>query len=227
MKLIGITGGIGCGKTTALNEFKKLGVPCFIADEEAKKLYDDPVFAEKIKAIFPHAVCGYEEHLNSSTILDEKGNIDKKKVAKIIFRNKIYLEELNKLIHPVVRKRFLDWCVNLHKENEDLPYVIIESALLYQSSLQELLDEIIVVYLDKEERIRRCMLRDKTTRERIELRMDNQMSAEEMVEKADYLIFNYEGNPLRKQVEIIDRCIKKKEDYSTKENKVVHIYIPN
>lgn len=227
MKLIGITGGIGCGKTTALNEFKKLGVPCFIADEEAKKLYDDPVFAEKIKAIFPRSVWSYEEHLNPSTILDEKGNIDKKKVAKIVFRNKLYLEELNKLIHPVVRKRFLDWCVNLHKENEDLPYVIIESALLYQSSLQELLDEIIVVYLDKEERIRRCMLRDKTTRERIELRMDNQMSAEEMVEKADYLIFNYEGNPLRKQVEIIDRCIKKKEDYSTKENKVVHIYLPN
>ena len=199
MKLVGLTGGMGSGKTTTLKCFREMGVPCFVSDIEAKKLYDNIVFADKVKTLF-----------KDCDITDAAGKIDKKKLANIIFNDDHYLEKLNSLVHPELRKTFFDWAVNIATKHPDVPYVIIESALIFQTELDKLLDDVIYVYLDKEERIKRCMLRDNAaTREEIEARMNKQSVDYEAISKANYLIFNFEGNPLWKQIEIIDRCLRK------------------
>jgi len=198
MKLVGLTGGIGSGKTTALNCFREMGVPCFVSDIEAKKLYDNVAFADKVKTLF-----------KDCDITDTDGKINKKKLANIVFNDNYHLEKLNSLVHPELRKNFFDWAADIAVKHPDVPYVIIESALIFQTELDKLLDDIIYVYLDKEERIKRCMIRDNATREEIEARMGKQLDSGEAIAKADYLIFNFEGNPLWKQVEIIDRCLRK------------------
>lgn len=198
MKLVGLTGGIGSGKTTALNYFRAMGVPCFVSDIEAKKLYDNVVFADKVKTL-----------LKDCDITDTDGKIDKKKLANIIFNDEYHLNKLNSLVHPELRKTFFDWAAEIAVKHPDVPYVIIESALIFQTELDKLLDDVIYVYLDKEERIKRSMLRDNATREEIKARMNKQPADDEAIIKADYLIFNFEGNPLWKQVEIIDRCLRK------------------
>ena len=198
MRLVGLTGGIGSGKTTALNCFRAMGVPCFVSDIEAKKLYDNVVFADKVKML-----------LKDCDITDADGKIDKKKLANIVFNDNYHLEKLNSLVHPELRKTFFDWATEIAVKHPDVPYVIIESALIFQTELDKLLDDVIYVYLDKEERIKRSMLRDNATREEIKARMNKQPADDEAIIKADYLIFNFEGNPLWKQVEIIDRCLRK------------------
>lgn len=198
MKLVGLTGGIGSGKTTVLNYFRAMGVPCFVSDIEAKKLYDNVVFADKVKIL-----------LKGCDITDANGKIDKKKLANIVFNDNYHLEKLNSLVHPELRKTFFDWAADIAVKHPDVPYVIIESALIYQTELDKLLDDVIYVYLDKEERIKRSMLRDNATREEIKARMNKQPADDEAIMKADYMIFNFEGNPLWKQVEIIDRCLRK------------------
>lgn len=196
MKLIGLTGGIGSGKTTALNKFRELGVPCFIADDEAKKLYNIPSFCIELAKHF------------GDNILDDNGLVNKKELAKIVFSNQDALNTLNGLIHPKVRQMFRDWCKKIESSNKNTPYIIIESAILYETGLNKLLDGVIVVYLEKEERIKRAMLRDNATREQIESRINKQMPDEEKLNLADFLILNYEGNPLDKQVEIINRILQ-------------------
>lgn len=198
MKLVGLTGGIGSGKTTALNCFRRMGVPCFVSDVEAKKLYDNVVFADKVKTL-----------LKDCDITDADGKINKKKLANIVFNDNYHLEKLNSLVHPELRKTFFDWAAEIAVKHPDVPYVIIESALIFQTELDKLLDDVIYVYLDKEERIKRSMLRDNATREEIKARMNKQPADDEAIMKADYMIFNFEGNPLWKQVEIIDRCLRK------------------
>lgn len=198
MKLVGLTGGIGSGKTTALNYFREMGVPCFVSDIEAKKLYDNVVFADKVKTL-----------LRDCDITDADGKIDKKKLANIVFNDEYHLNKLNSLVHPELRKTFFDWSAEIAVKHPDVPYVIIESALIFQTELDKLLDDVIYVYLDKEERIKRSMLRDNATREEIKARMNKQPADDEAIMKADYMIFNFEGNPLWKQVEIIDRCLRK------------------
>lgn len=196
MKRIGLTGGIGSGKTTALNKFGELGVPCFIADDEAKKLYNIPSFCTELAKHF------------GDNILDDNGLVNKKELAKIVFSNQDALNTLNGLIHPKVRQIFSDWCDQIEQSDKNIPYILIESAILYETGLNKLLDGVIVVYLDKEERIKRAMLRDNATREQIEARMSKQMPDEKKLELADFIILNYEGNPLDKQVEIINRILQ-------------------
>lgn len=196
MKRIGLTGGIGSGKTTALNRFKELGVPCFIADDEAKKLYDIPSFCTELAKHF------------GDNILDDNGLVNKKELAKIVFSNQDALNTLNGLIHPKVRQIFSDWCDRIEQSDKNIPYILLESAILYETGLNKLLDGVIVVYLDKEERIKRAMLRDNATREQIEARISKQMPDEKKLELADFIILNYEGNPLDKQVEIINRILQ-------------------
>lgn len=190
MKLVGLTGGIGCGKTTVLEEFRRLGVPCFIADREAGKYYEEAGFKEDIRKLF-----GDEVFLAD-------GRVDKRAIAQRVFADSDKLEKLNALIHPRVMSEFAQWA-----KRQNAPYVILESAIIYEYELDRHLDAIIAVYLEKEERLRRLMERDKTSREELEMRMKNQLSAEEKMERADYVVLNYEGNPRRRQVSTIDRWL--------------------
>lgn len=200
MKLIGLTGGIGCGKTTVLEEFQKLGVPCFIADRHAATYYEEVDFLAEIRNLF------------GDRVIRPDGSADKAQIASIVFNNRDALLKLNALIHPRVMNDFAEWAAAIKSGNPETPYVIMESAIIFEYQLEKHLDKVITVYLEKEERIRRLMLRDKTSREQLENRMRNQLSAEEKMDRADYVILNYEGNPRSRQVAAIDRMIRGYDD---------------
>lgn len=182
--LVALTGGIGCGKTTVLNEFRRLGAPCFVADEVAGGYYTDPAFLSQIEALF------------GPSVLHPDGSADKRAIASIVFNDADALTRLNALVHPRVWEDFRRF-VQEHIED---PYVIFESAIAYEYGFDRLVDRVICVYLEKEERLRRLELRDHATRQQLLDRMRNQLPAEEKMRRADYVILNYEGNPRARQV---------------------------
>ncbi len=192
MKRIGITGGIGCGKSTVVAEFMRLGVPCFVADAVAAGYYSDGAFLDQIRALFGDGV------------FNADGTADKKKIAARVFSDKGALAALNALVHPRVMTDFDDFC----NKNATAPYVLFESAILYDYGFDRMMDKVICVYLDVDERLRRLVLRDGVGEEAIRARMANQMPAEETMRRADYVILNYEGNPRRRQVEYIDKQLR-------------------
>ena len=191
MKHIGLTGSIGCGKTTVLKAFRTQGIPCFIADKEAGKYYNDPTFLKEIHTLF------------GDDVFNIDGSVNKQQIAHIVFNDKKMLSQLNALIHPRVMAEFKQWA-----DTQQTPYVIIESAIIYEYGLEKQLDQVIAVYLDKEERLQRLELRDRVSRDVLEERMRNQLSAEEKMDRADYVILNYEGNPRARQVATIDAKIR-------------------
>ena len=182
--LVALTGGIGCGKTTVLNEFRKLGIPCFVADEVAGAYYSDPAFLTQIRDLF------------GDRVFRPDGTIDKKAIAAIVFADPAMLQRLNALVHP----RVWDDFVRFASQHPDAPYILFESAIVYEYGFDRLVDKVICVYLEKEERLRRLELRDHATRAQLEARMANQLSAEEKMMRADYIVLNYEGNPRPRQV---------------------------
>ena len=186
MITVGLTGGIGCGKTTVLLLFRELGVPCFVADEVAGQYYEDEAFLKSIRELF------------GDRVFRADGSVDKQAIARIVFADKVALSSLNGLIHPRVMEDFRCWA-----GEQRAPYVIFESAILYEYGLEQAVDKVIAVYVEKEERIRRLEQRDHATREALEARMRNQLSAEEKMDRADYVVLNYEGNPRQRQVEHI------------------------
>lgn len=181
---VGLTGGIGCGKTTVLHVFETLGVPCFIADDEAKLLYNDATFLDLVVQHFGNG------------ILHPDGSLNRQVLAAIVFNDEEELGWLNRLAHPLVLQRFEAW----KKAQGDVPYVIFESAILYEAGIDRQMDYVVDVYLEKEERMRRLLFRDNTTREQLETRMAAQMDEEEKRRRADFVVHNYEGNPRREQV---------------------------
>lgn len=189
---VGITGGMGCGKSTVMAEFKRLGVPCFVSDIVAASYYNDIVFLDILRSL-----------LGSDVFIDDV-TVDKRAVAAKVFADKALLKDLNALIHPRVIDDFNRFCLQ-HSEE---PYVLFESAILYDYGFDRLMDKVICVYLDFEERLQRLKLRDGVGEEAIRARIANQLPAEEIMAKADYVILNYEGNPRRRQVEYIDKLLK-------------------
>ena len=192
MTLVGLTGGIGCGKTTVLHVFEEMGVPCFIADTHAASYYEEPEFLQSISSLL------------GNEVFDSQGKADKREIASIVFNDKEKLQALNAMIHPRVMNDFHKWA-----EQQKSEYVILESAIIFEYGLQRHLDKVVTVYLEKEERIKRLEIRDGVSRNILEARMRNQLSAEEKMDLADYVILNYEGNPRRRQVEYIDRLLRK------------------
>ena len=172
--VVGLTGGIGSGKTTVLNLFKALGIPIYIADIEAKRLMNNDEYLKKeIKEIL-----GEEAYLNNQ--------LNKKYIAAKVFSNDLLLNQLNSLVHPVVYKDF-DKFVLSNKEHD---YIVYESAILLENNGQQLCDRIIVVVANTKTRINRVMERDNTSKEEVMLRIKNQISEEEQINKANYVIHN-------------------------------------
>ena len=192
MKRVGITGGIGCGKSTVVAEFKKLGVQAFVADEVAAAYYQDPSFLADIRKFFGDGVF----------LAD--GTADKRRIAARVFVDSKALEALNALVHPRVMADFEAFC----QRHSGEPYVLFESAILFDCGLDGRMDKTICVYLDLQERIKRLRHRDGATEEQIMARVANQMPAEEMMRRADYVILNYEGNPRQRQVAILDKVLR-------------------
>lgn len=186
-KLVALTGGIGCGKTTVLSEFRRLGVPCFVADEVAAAYYSDPPFLSEIKSLF------------GDVAFLPDGRADKRAIAQIVFNDADALRRLNALVHPRVWADFQSFAA----AQPHAPYVIFESAIAYEYGFDRLVDAVVCVYLDEEERLRRLQLRDNATRQQLRDRMRNQLSAEYKMSRADFVILNYEGNPRRRQVQYV------------------------
>lgn len=184
MLRIGITGGIGSGKTTVCAIFSTLGIPIYNSDERAKKIMvENQSVVNKLKAQF------------GSTIYFEDGSINRVLLSQIVFNDKEQLTKLNEIVHPVVFEDMIKW----YAENQNYKYVLQEAAIMYESGSYKMLDKTILVYADQEIRIERVMKRDKVDRIAVLARMDKQMPESEKLKLADFVIYN-NGESLIDQV---------------------------
>ena len=183
MKVLGLTGGIGSGKTTVAGFFKELGIPVFIADEEAKELMNkDEEVKAAIIALFGEKV--YRDGLP-----------DRKLIASMVFSDKEKLEQLNGIIHPAVARHFETW-----KKTVNAPYVIYEAAILFEKGGYRKCDFNVLVTAPYDRRIERLLKRDNSTLEEIEARMGHQWSDEKKAKLADFIIENKELSNTRQAV---------------------------
>ena len=174
---LGVTGGIGSGKTSVCRVFGVLGIPVFSADAEAKEVMDiDTGIILRINTIV-----GKNLYAN--------GRLDRVELAKLIFNNNRLLEKVNSLVHPVVFSRFREW-----ENKQTAPYVIMEAAILFESGSPEVVDRVITVVAPIEERVIRVIHRSNLTREQVMERMRNQMSDSERIKHSDYVIQNSEND---------------------------------
>ncbi|MFN8325216.1 dephospho-CoA kinase [Flavobacterium sp.] len=172
-KIIGLTGGIGSGKTSIAKYFEQNGIPVYIADDRAKMVSSKPEVVKKIITAF------------GNEILDNNKSISKEKLSNIVFTDKKKLQLLNSIIHPEVKKDFIEWVKMQNK-----PFVIKEAAILFESGSYKDCDLIITIIAPIEERIKRVMLRDNISREKVLDRISNQWSDEERIKKSDFIIEN-------------------------------------
>ncbi len=185
MLKIGITGGIGSGKTTVCKIFETLGVPVYYADDRAKGLMvNNAVLIRKIKAL-----------LGEGAYLAD-GSLNRAFVANKIFTDDALRLGLNALVHPAVHEDGQEW----FKKQDKAPYALYEAALLFESGGYKEFDHIIVVTAPEAVRIARVVNRDNTTPEAVAARIKSQMPEAEKVEKADYIIDNDGEHALLKQV---------------------------
>jgi len=186
---VGLTGGIGSGKSLVAEIFQHLGVPVFHADHEAKNQYSNPEVLQKIIDTFGDSVLGAD------------GLLDRKALASLVFQDTVLLEKLNSLIHPLVEAGFRDWL----KQNQFASYTIHEAAILFESGFDRFFDKIIVVDAPKAVCVERVMARDNVTAEQVEGRMKNQWEATMKIAKADYVIANDGQTMLLPQIVEIHR----------------------
>lgn len=174
---LGVTGGIGSGKTSVCKVFNVLGIPVFSADLEAKEIMDnDDRVVRRIKSI-----------VGKNIYID--GSLDRNELAAIIFNDNSILEKVNSLVHPIVFENFKKW-----ELKQTAPYVIMEAAILFESGASKLVDRIVTVVAPVEERIDRIIERNRLTREQVMERIRNQMDDELRMKMSDYVIYNSEND---------------------------------
>ncbi|MCD6556366.1 MAG: dephospho-CoA kinase [Bacteroidales bacterium] len=174
MYIIGLTGGIGSGKTVVSKVFENLGIAVYNSDIEAKLLMNNnPEIINKFKMIF-----GFE-------IYDDNNRLNKKKLADLIFNDKNKLKTVNSIVHPAVKKHFTNW-VQMQKS----PYVIKETAILFESGTYKEVDKIITVTAPLDLRISRLIGRDRLSKEAIIERVNNQLNEDYKIKNSDYVIYN-------------------------------------
>ncbi|MEO6849713.1 MAG: dephospho-CoA kinase [Mucilaginibacter sp.] len=185
MLKIGITGNIGSGKTTVSKIFEVLDIPVFYADDAAKiVMVTDPILIDGLISAF-----GKDSYF-------EDGSLNRKHIAGIVFNDEAQLAKLNALVHPAVFRAFDAWVAQIG----DVPYVLKEAALLFESSSYKMCDHTIMVTAPLELRIARVMQRDGLTREEIISRDARQFPEEKKVKLADYIIPNDDTELLIPQV---------------------------
>ena len=194
---VGITGGIGSGKSVVASIFEMYDVPVYNADKETKKLNNaSPQIREQLI------------HHFGEEVYDINKQLDKKKFAEIIFSDTEKLELANSIIHPEVLKHFNDWCL----QNSDHKIVALEAAILLEANFQTHIDKVVTVYSPLSQRISRVMARDGVSEEAVRTRMRYQISEREKIRMADYVIMNDHKSSLIDQVnnlleEIMHRSI--------------------
>lgn len=192
MIIVGLTGGIGSGKTTVANFFKELGVPVYIADLEAKKLMNrSKVIRRKLIKLF-----GKHAYKNNQ--------LNRPFLAGKIFNNEDLLKQMNAIVHPKVGKHFKRWA-----DKQNAPYVIKEAAILFENNSYLNCDYIITVIADQEAKMQRILKRDGTSRNKVIAIMNNQWQDQEKVKLSDFVIENKTLEDTKKQVFVIHQKLLK------------------
>lgn len=183
MLKVGLTGGIGSGKSTAAQIFEVLGIPVYYADDAAKNLMNTD---QELRAALQEKF-GEEVYKN--------GELDRQYLASVVFNNSEKLEQLNALVHPATIRDAERWI-----NDQQSAYVIKEAALLFESGSAEGLDYVIGVSAPQELRVKRAMERDGADREEVMKRINNQMDEETKLKRCDFILINDETQLLMPQV---------------------------
>ncbi|TXE07675.1 dephospho-CoA kinase [Gelidibacter salicanalis] len=192
MKIIGITGGIGSGKTTVAKMFQDLGVPLYIADDRAKHLMNTSECIKKeLTALFGKNAYN-DAQLNRAYL------------ASKIFENAELLKQMNAIVHPRVGEDFKHW-----QAAQSAPYVLKEAAVIFENDLAGQFDFIITVIADLDIRIERIIQRDQTTEDKIMAIVKNQLSDDEKAKNSDFVITNHDLDQTKEQVHIIHQYLLK------------------
>lgn len=186
-KIIGLTGGIGSGKSTVANYIASKGIPVYIADDEAKRLMELDEAKQKIQSLF------------SESILNKNQTLNRKRIAVLVFNNPSKLQELNAVVHPLVHQHFKNWV----KEHENFPFVIKEVAILFETGGNKQCDKVILITAPEDLRIERACNRDNVDRETVLNRMKNQLPEAEKELLSDYVIHNIDLKQTFKEVDVI------------------------
>jgi dephospho-CoA kinase len=174
---LGVTGGIGSGKTSVCKVFTVLGIPVFSTDRIAREIMDsDQDIISKINSIAGRDLYG-------------NGFLDRMSLASLIFNNHTLLEKVNSLVHPVVFDHFNSW-----EKIQTTPYVIMEAAILFESGASKYVDKVATIVAPEEERLTRVTIRSKLSREQVIERMKNQLDDEARIRLSDYVIYNSESD---------------------------------
>ena len=190
MKKIGITGNIGSGKSYVCKMFENLGIPVFYSDDETKKLYLVPSVKELIIKRF-----GEEVYF-------EDGSLNKKLLSYHLFKNEEAMQFIESVLYPALNQHFDEWC-----EKQNTPYVLYESAILFEKNYEKFFDKIIFVSAAEDIRLQRVMKRDDCSEENVRSRMRLQLSEESKISRADFVIYNDGTKPVEPQVEAINKLL--------------------
>ncbi len=190
MMVVGLTGGIGSGKSTVAKLLLELGVPVYNSDVEAKKMMEtSKVLKRKIVSLL-----GAESYINHK--------LNRPYIATQVFKDKKLLQKLNSIVHPAVRKHFVMWC-----KNQSHPYVVQETALLFENGTKDFYDKTILVTAPKDIRIARIISRDGSTREKVLERIQNQLEDKEKVSLADFVLENINLTKTVVKVQKLDKAL--------------------
>jgi len=182
---IGLTGGIGSGKTRCAELFQQLGIPVYFSDARAKAIMNtDEQLRAQIKEVF-----GEESYLSD-------GSLNRGHLSRLIFQDNANISKINAIVHPAVRNDFIHWC----EENKQSPYVLQESALLFETGSYKSFDKIILVDAPEDLRIDRVMARDGITENQVRERISKQLPSAEKRQLAHFIIENESNSGLLKQV---------------------------
>lgn len=182
-KIVCLTGGIGSGKTTVAKMFEQFGVPVYIADERAKRVMDTAQIVEKVQLLFESSVV-------------ENGKLNRKKIRGLVFQDSALLGRLNAIVHPAVAADFSEWL----EQHQAAPFVIKESAILFETGAHASCYHTILVTAPEEVRIERVMKRDGVVRSDVVNIMNQQMPEDDKAKLSDFIIKNMDLGTVKNQV---------------------------
>lgn len=182
-KIIGLTGGIGSGKSRVVGVFTALGVPCYIADQAAKKIMvNNAMVKQKIIELFDEKA--YDQNV-----------LNRAYIGELVFKDPQKLAALNAIVHPAVAQDFSIWL-----DQQDYPYVIKEVAILFETGGYKAVDQSLLITAPKEIRLQRAMNRDQSTQEEVLARMNNQWEDEQRIPLASHVIENLRWKDTEKEI---------------------------
>lgn len=190
--ILGLTGGIGTGKSTVAKMLREKNIPVVDTDSISKEIIEYPEIIEKIKAEI------------SSKIFNNENKLDRKKLSEIVFENKDKLKKLNEIMHPVILKKMWE---EVEKLKKDYKIIVVDIPLLFEINMENEVDKVLLIYSSKEIQIERIMNRDGRTREEAIKIINSQMPLYKKREKSDYIIQN--NDSLEKLKKNLDKVVQK------------------